>query len=221
LWFCGIFLIAAASDVQDEPLSPHFSGILGLALPLNSIIASRITPTTNDTPDGAAFAANLFGITPRSSAPAAHFYSLSLARPDSKYPSSLLGIGRHPTEFIKDEKEVGKVKYISLLSERAGTLFWKTSVHAVDVWVNGEKRSVELGRGVGGAVFPTAVLDSGVPLLLTTSHIANGIYGAIGIGPGADGKCSFILFSLLKTPDSATFYRLRSLFDSPQRHDYI
>jgi hypothetical protein len=34
-----------------------------------------------------------------------------------------------------------------------------------------------------------AVLDLGVPLIITTSEIVNGVYGALGIGPAAEGQC--------------------------------
>ncbi|RXW13833.1 hypothetical protein EST38_g12019 [Candolleomyces aberdarensis] len=80
------------------------------------------------------------------------------------------------------------VEYDTLLAERTGTLFWKTSVREVVVYgANGERLDVELGRGVMGGVFPSAVLDTGVPLILATSRIANAIYGAVGVTPAEDG----------------------------------
>ncbi|KAF8636237.1 hypothetical protein AX17_003722 [Amanita inopinata Kibby_2008] len=177
--------LAAASVVSDEPLAPNFNGILGLALPLNSIIASRIPPVTGNNPDGAAWASNLFTITPSSSAPSARFISLSLSRPGSDRVPSLLGLGRHPSAIVTDPS---KVYYSTLVSDRAGVLFWKVSVTAITVYVDGNARPVDIGRSNTGAVFPNAVLDSGVPLILTTSKVANGIYGALGIGPAADGQ---------------------------------
>lgn len=39
-----------------------------------------------------------------------------------------------------------------------------------------------------GALFPTAVL---VPVILTTSNNANGISGAVDVGPAADGLCAY------------------------------
>ncbi|KAG5646164.1 hypothetical protein DXG03_004217 [Asterophora parasitica] len=176
--------LAAATSVSSEPLSPLFSGILGLALPLNSIIAERIPPVTNNAPDGAAWASNLFSVTPVSSAPSSRFISMSLSRPGSDTIPSLLGIGRHPA-FITNPQDV---KYANLVSERTGTLFWKVGVRAITVWVNGEERAVEIGRSNTGSVFPSAVLDSGVPLILTTTQVANAIYGAIGVAPGSDGQ---------------------------------
>jgi hypothetical protein len=53
--------------------------------------------------------------------------------------------------------------------------------------------SITIPRGVKGTALPVAVLDSGVPLIVTTSEIANGIYGTLGIGPGADGQCGLPL----------------------------
>ncbi|KJA15324.1 hypothetical protein HYPSUDRAFT_48479 [Hypholoma sublateritium FD-334 SS-4] len=176
--------LAAASDVEEEPLAPNFSGILGLALPLNSIIAQQIPPVTSNDPDGAAWASNLFSITPTSQAPAARFLSLSLSRPGSDAIDSLLGIGHHPAAIVSDPS---KIQYAGLVSDSTGVLFWKASVRAITVYVNGIPHPIALGRSVSGAVFPSAVLDSGVPLILTTSAVSNAIYGAIGITPSSDG----------------------------------
>ncbi|ETW82324.1 hypothetical protein HETIRDRAFT_409794 [Heterobasidion irregulare TC 32-1] len=177
--------LAAVTTVQDEPLERDFDGILGLALPLNSIIASILPPSTGNSPDGAVFASNLFGITPVGSAPAARFFSLALSRPDSPEVTSLLGIGQHPTALVPDP---AKITYSPVIASNVGNKFWKTNVRGVTVYVDGQSRPLTLGRSHTGAVFPTAVLDSGVPYILTTTAIANGIYGALGIGPGADGQ---------------------------------
>ncbi|KAF9552904.1 hypothetical protein CPC08DRAFT_788817 [Agrocybe pediades] len=166
------------------PLGPKFSGILGLALPLNSIIAEKIPPVTGNAPDGAAWASNLFSITPVSQTSAARFLSLSLTRPDSDRIPSLLGIGRHPSALVPNPS---KINYRTLGSERSGTLFWKASICGISVYVDGVEKAVDIGRSNTGSVFPSAVLDSGVPLILTTTTIANGIYGAIGVSPASNG----------------------------------
>ncbi|KIJ59284.1 hypothetical protein HYDPIDRAFT_162632 [Hydnomerulius pinastri MD-312] len=176
--------LAAASSVNNEPLSFDFDGILGLALPLNSVIQQALPASTTDNPDGAAFSSNLFAITPLSQAPSQAFFSLTLARPGSNRLPSLLGIGRHPSEIVTDPT---KILYSPLVSESVGTLFWKTNVHAITVYVNGQAKPITL-QSVSGAAYPTALLDSGVPLIITTSEIANGIYGALGISPGSDGQ---------------------------------
>ncbi|KNZ79970.1 Saccharopepsin [Termitomyces sp. J132] len=172
--------LAAATVVTSEPLSAAFSGILGLALPLNSIIAELIPPVTSNSPDGAAWASNLFSITP-----AHRFLSLLLSRPGSDAVPAQLGIGRHP-EFIT---QPSAVQYAVLESDVRGTLFWKVDVRAITVWVDGQERPVQLSSVVNGlGALPSAVLDSGVPLILTTSAIANGIYGAIGVAPDNKGQ---------------------------------
>ncbi|KAG1759858.1 aspartic peptidase domain-containing protein [Suillus occidentalis] len=176
---------AAANTVSDEPLSSAFTGILGLALPLNSVIEQSIPPAENNNPDGASFSSNLFSMTPASTAPSQPFFSLTLARPGSDTIPSLLGIGMHPSSVVPDPS---KINYSTLVSQGVGILFWKTSVRAISVYVNGQARPVVLTESVTGAAFPTALLDSGVPFIITTSSIANGIYGALGIGPALDGN---------------------------------
>ncbi|KAH8979401.1 aspartic peptidase domain-containing protein [Lactarius akahatsu] len=177
--------LAAATTVDSEPLEYEFDGILGLALPLNSIIAHHIAPIDGNGRDGAPFSSNLFGITPVDSAPASRFLSLSLSRPGSSAVPSLLGIGRHPSELVPDPS---KIRYSTLVSEHQGILFWEAEVRAITVYVNGTTLPVELGHSRSGNVFPVAVLDSGVPFILAATNIANGIYGALGIGPAADGQ---------------------------------
>ncbi|KAG6826859.1 hypothetical protein H0H92_014154 [Tricholoma furcatifolium] len=176
--------LAAATTITSEPLGAYFSGILGLALPLNSIIAQLIPPTTSNSPDGAAWASNLFSITPASSAPSARFISLLLSRPGSDDVPAQIGIGRHP-QYVPDPS---KVQYAELESEEEGTLYWKVQVRAITAWVGGVEKPIDIGRSNNGEVYPSAVLDSGVPVILTTSQVANGIYGAIGIGPASDGN---------------------------------
>ncbi|ETW75613.1 hypothetical protein HETIRDRAFT_165219 [Heterobasidion irregulare TC 32-1] len=177
--------IAAVTTIQDEPLERDFDGFLGLALPLNSIIASILPPSTGNFPYGTVFASNLFGITPVGSAPAARFFSLALSRPDSLEVTSLLGIGQHPTALVPD---LAKITYSPVITSNMGSKFWKTNVRGVTVYVDGQSCPLMLWRSHTGTVFPTTVLDSGVPYILTTTAIANGIYGALGIGPGADGQ---------------------------------
>ena len=209
--------VAAATTVNSEPLSYDYNGILGLALPLNSIISTIIPPVTNNDPDGASFSSNLFGITPRSQAPAAHYFSLVLQRPGSDRLPSLLGIGRHPSEIISDPS---KIEYSALVSDQDGVLFWKTDIRAITVYVNSAPMPVDIPSGVKGSAFPVAVLDSGVSLIITTSTIANGIYGALGIGPASDGQCgwSFILSECQTPSTDISFRRLYTLYYTDQ-HD--
>ena len=184
-------VLAAANDVENEGLAPNFSGILGLALPLNSIIATDIPPVTNNNPDGAAWASNLFSLTPVSTAPSSRFLSLALSRPGSNTIPAVFGIGRHPSSIVSDPS---LVQYSTLIADKPGILFWKVSVRAITVYVNGTRKMVQLPRSITDASSPVAVLDSGVSVILTTSEIADGIYGAIGINPASDGMCMFLSF---------------------------
>lgn len=176
---CSVLIVdplAAASEVDNEPLDA-FSGILGLALPLNSIIASELGA------DGATWASNLFGT---DGAPASRFISFLLERPGSTKIPSLLGVGRHPTDQVPDPS---KVHYSSIGSEGNGATFWEISVTAITVYVDGVRKEVNTGASNSGSVFPAAVLDTGVPVILATSVIANGIYGALDIHPAQDKNC--------------------------------
>jgi hypothetical protein len=94
----------------------------------------------------------------------------------------MLGIGRHPSELVSDPS---LIQYSALVANR----FWEVEVSAITVYINGTAMPVQLGRSRSGNIYPTATLDSGVPFILATSAIANGIYGALGIQPATDGQC--------------------------------
>lgn len=83
-------------------------------------------------------------------------------------------------------------------------------MRGVTVYVDGVPKEVDLGLGKSGSVFPSAVLDSGVPVILTTTSIANAIYGALGVGPASDGNCEYCFFLLLF---SCSFSSLRHEVD--------
>jgi hypothetical protein len=103
-----------------------------------------------------------------------------------------LGIGQHPPSLVPDPS---LVLYSTLVGDKQGILFWKVTVKAITVYINGTKERIQLGKSVSGASSPIAVLDSGVPVILTTSVIANGIYGAIGINPASNGMCTSFFLS--------------------------
>ncbi|KAI0775640.1 aspartic peptidase domain-containing protein [Trametes elegans] len=178
--------LLAASTVNDEPLSSNFAGVLGLALPLNSVIAQKIPPTTSDAPDGAAISANLFGITPTSTAPTARFFSLALERPGSSKVPSTLGIGRHPSDLVPDPS---KIQYSSVVAQPTGSLYWQADISAITVYTNGQPRRVNIPLvSVATHGPPSAILDSGIPLIIASPEITYGIYGAMDIGPASDGN---------------------------------
>ena len=69
-------------------------------------------------------------------------------------------------------------------------------MRAITVYVNGVAKQVQPGTSNTGAAFLNAILDSGTPLILTTTTIANVIYGSIGITPATDGMEIFSVSSL-------------------------
>jgi hypothetical protein len=173
----GSQAFAAATDVNAEPLGPNFAGLLGLALPGNSIIKSMLG-------NGQTLPEGLFS---SSNAPSAQFLSLSLERPGYKTVPSALGIGQHPSSLVPDPS---KVHYTSLAGG-TNSNFWNAAVSQLTVYVNGSAAVIPLAGSVGSFPSPTAALDSGVPVILTTRGIANAMYGAIGIGPAVDGNYYF------------------------------
>lgn len=146
-----------------------------------------------------------------------------MERPWSDRIPSLLGIGRHPAFIQSLLAQRRTIEYSTLVAERSGTLFWKTSIRDISVWTNRtgvvERHEVELGRGVMGSVFPTAVLDSGVPLILTSSAIANAIYGAVGVGPGSDGQCKLYVSSAVRRLNEP-LCRLRAVRNTIEHYDH-
>ncbi|KAH8078426.1 hypothetical protein BXZ70DRAFT_1012766 [Cristinia sonorae] len=50
------------------------------------------------------------------------------------------------------------------------------------------------------AAFATAVVDSGMPIILASLDIANGTYGALGIGPASDRQCESPVFVFAEIP---------------------
>lgn len=197
---------AAAGDVESEPLG-SFSGVLGLALPANSVISSIVPAGTDSEPDGAVMASNLFSM--GQGAPASRFLSLSLERPGSTTVPSMFGIGRHPSAVVSDPS---LIKYSRVVNGGDATYFWETIISEIAVWVDGVRKEIDLTSSVTGAVLPTAILDTGVPVILTTSAIANGIYGALNIGPASDGNCNVFVSVSISLAYSER--RLRSLHDS-------
>ena len=164
----NLLYTAAVNNIQSEPLAPNFSGVLGIALPLNSIIAADVPPVTSNSRDGAAWASNLFSI---NTAPSFHFLSLALSRPGSNQVQAVLGIGEHPAALVPDP---GLIQYSTPVFDGSVALFWKATVRAITVYVNGVAiMQVQLGISNTGAAFLGAVLDLGTPVILTTTTIAN------------------------------------------------
>ena len=193
--------LAAASNVTNEPLGDEFNGVLGLALPDNSLIASK---------DGEdAVTKGLFGA---DGAPNNKFIGMLLERPGSDRFPSLLGLGTHPSPEqlrLPDGKDVeSSLSYLGLSADESGELLFKVQLAGIDAHPS-TIQTPDAGTNQNNLTSDTALLgaplravfDSGVPLILTTSTIANAVYGAVGVGPGSDG----VYYLPCATPLNLTF----------------
>jgi hypothetical protein len=152
--------------------------VLGLALPGNSIIAQKAAGLI-----GQAFSSNLFAA---AGAPAASFLSLALSRPGSNTVPAVLGLGAHPPALVPDPS---RVQYSPVASAGPSQLFWQAAVQKLTIFVDGKEHDIPLGQSVAGGPNPIATLDSGAPVIATTTAIANALYGALGVSPAADSHC--------------------------------
>ena len=187
LTFVCLF-VAAALTVTSESLTYDFNGTLRLALPLNSIISTIILAVTNSNPNGVSFSSNLFSITPLLPGSSVHLSSLILQRSSSDRLPCLLGVDHHPSRIVLDPS---KVEYSTLWNNRGGTMIWKTDIQAITICVNSVPRLISLPIGIKSTTYLVAVLDSTALFIITTSEVVNGIYGALGIRPAADGQCKW------------------------------
>ncbi|KAF9022424.1 acid protease [Hymenopellis radicata] len=171
-WTISSQALAAASALTSEPLRPNFSGVLGLSPPLNSLI-SKVIPATDggngSTVDGASWVSNVW-----SSSGTPPLQESNWMEPSSdSYPPFWGG-------------KLGNMSYTrpiasldSATNQVIGTTLWRVGLSALSV---GGKPITLISSS------STAILDSGVPTILASKAIADGIYGAVGVGPGGDGN---------------------------------
>lgn len=87
--------------------------------------------------------------------------------------------------------DASKVQYSSVTtangaSTGSGPQYWQSYISAITVYVDGVRKEIDVSSTA------TSLVDSGTPVILASEAIANGIYGALGIGPGSDGQCKLI-----------------------------
>ena len=196
----GYQAMVVADTVTDEDLSGgNYSGVLGLALPANSVIYSEIGGTTGSSPDGATFLDNLFGM--GQSAPTERLFSLALARLEDVRTTSFLGIGaiyssycpspcQPPYSPIISQPNLGVTGYthwrIQLESMSATT--WSDAQNGVGNTTTALSLGASLVDTSKGS--PIAVLDSGgMQILVGSKTYADTIYGAYGVSASSDGLC--------------------------------
>ena len=191
----------AANDVGNEDLSGgQFSGVLGLALPGNSVILNQLGGSTSGAPDGAPYLDNLFGS--GANAPQGRYFTLSLERVGDSRTKSSLGIGMFddtlcPVPCIPN--------YSSIVTSSVGPLYWRIPLQGITAftWPSGQvpmantstTTTIRLpSSSTTGQSYPVAVLDSGgYQILMGDKSVVDSIYNVFGGSQASDGNCAFLL----------------------------
>lgn len=196
----GYQAFVAANDVGNEDLSGgQFSGVLGLALPANSVILSQLGGSTSGAPDGAPFLDNLFGS--GVNAPQGRYFSLSLERLGDSRTKSSLGIGAFDDSLCPAPCVPS---YSSVVTSSMGPLYWRIPLQGITTftWPSGQAPSntsatstnIRLpSSSVTGQSYPVAVLDSGgYQVLMGDKSLVDAIYAVFGGSQASDGNCRSI-----------------------------
>jgi len=183
---------ASCDTVENQQLSSmQASGVMGLALPSNSIIQSTLigdginanNTETNSSMTGSLLAGLWEGV------PANYrFFGLGLQRlpSDGGNGNSTLTFGDIDRNYLPSGSS-NSVKYSSSLPDNDGLVRkWKLIVNDFLVKVNGSQVQIPLSST--GAPVPLAILDTGSPLNLASVSFLNAMYGAVNVGPAADGS---------------------------------
>ncbi|GHJ86306.1 hypothetical protein NliqN6_2708 [Naganishia liquefaciens] len=186
----------AANDVGNEDLSGgQFSGVLGLALPGNSVILNQLGGSTSGEPDGAPYLDNLFGS--GVNAPQGRYFTLSLERVGDSRTKSSLGIGMFddtlcPVPCIPN--------YSSIVTSSVGPLYWRIPLQGITAytWPSGQvplantstTTTIKLpSSSTTGQSYPVAVMDSGgYQVLMGDQSLVDSIYDVFGGSQGSDGN---------------------------------
>lgn len=201
----GYQAFVAANDVGNEDLSGgQFSGVLGLALPANSVILNELGGSTSGNPDGAPFLDNLFGS--GENAPQGRYFSLSLERIGDSRTKSSLGIGMFDTSLCP---EPCMPNYSSVVTSSLGPLYWRIPLQGITAytWPSGQApansnattAAIKLPSSTTtGQSYPVVVLDSGgYQMLMGDRTLVDAIYAPFGGSRASDGNCEpfFLLLS--------------------------
>ncbi|KAJ9093685.1 hypothetical protein QFC21_006281 [Naganishia friedmannii] len=192
----GYQAFVAANDVGNEDLSGgQFSGVLGLALPANSVILEQLGGSTSGNPDGAPFLDNLFGS--GENAPQGRYFSLSLERIGDTRTKSSLGIGMFDSSLCP---EPCIPNYSSVITSSQGPLYWRIPLQGITTytWPSGQApagsnaitATIKLPSSTTtGQSFPVAVLDSGgYQVLMGDRMLVDAVYTAFGGSRASDGN---------------------------------
>lgn len=165
------------------------SGVVGLALESNSIIQDVLVgdggnannSETNPSRTGSVLAGLWQGL-PTSS----RFFSLGLQRlpSDGGNGNSTLTFGDYDRNYVPVGRE-SAIQFSSAVPDDDGIVRkWKMILNDFFVKVNGTQVQIPLDT-FGTA---SAILDTGSPLNLASVDFLNAMYGAVSVGPAADGS---------------------------------
>jgi hypothetical protein len=181
---------ASCNRVEDEQLgSMEASGVMGLALPSNSIIQDTLSldaPNANNTQTASNSTGSLLPGLWQGISSSYRFFGLGLQRlpSDGGNGNSTLTFGDFDRNYLTDGADI---KFSSALPDSDGIVRkWSLIVNDFYVRVNGSQ--VQIPLSTTGANTPTAILDSGSPLNLASVSFLNAMYGAVNVGPAADGS---------------------------------
>ncbi|MCO5600715.1 hypothetical protein L7F22_054830 [Adiantum nelumboides] len=181
---------AVVDEVTNQQLgSMQASGVVGLALESNSIIQDVLVgdggnannSETNPSRTGSVLAGLWQGV-PTSS----RFFSLGLQRlpSDGGNGNSTLTFGDYDRNYVPVGRE-SAIQFSSAVPDDDGIVRkWKMILNDFFVKVNGTQVQIPLDT-FGTA---SAILDTGSPLNLASVDFLNAMYGAVNVGPAADGS---------------------------------
>jgi hypothetical protein len=183
---------AAADQVNNEDLGMSgISGIIGLALPANSIIQNELTSNivnpnnteVNSNQTGSILPGLWEGL-PASS----RIFGMGLQRlpSDGGNGNSTITFAGPDYNYVSTDDQQ-YIKYAPVVPDDDNIKRkWKLFVSDFRVASNGTTFQIPLTTT--GVSLPTAILDSGSPLNLASVSFLNAMYGAIDVGPAADGS---------------------------------
>lgn len=191
----------SASYVQDQDLEGmNVTGLLGLALPANSVIQEVLSPGVNN----AAWTNNngtgdvLTSLWGHAEAQQRTF-AVGLQRLPSdgggQAANSTLALGGIDSAYLP-QSQYERVTYANVLPDSDGVArHWKLYLTHIQVTSGNLSAAIPTSFAGQKQQYPTVVLDTGASLNYAPSDILNALYGAYKdssgntIGPGEDGIC--------------------------------
>jgi hypothetical protein len=187
-----------ADDVENEPLgSMQASGVLGLALPINSLIQSQLSTERSGLNNSITDFGRTGSVLPGLwlDAPMGQrFFGLGLQRlpSDGGNGNSTITFGGYDEQYITQSQQ-SQINWQPVVADDDGVIRrWKGSVSDLFLKINNTQVSIPISR-TGAVGSATAILDSGSPLNYANPSFLNALYGAYNVGPSADGTGEYYI----------------------------